>query len=654
MTNKRLSKIGAGLFLLMLLSGAYPVLANSILLPVRKPVQLSAAQDIQQPILLPVRKPGTSVVASYKEPVQTSRASAKTITKQSIVGRLFDRLTASRRLSEEDAARYANIFGFQDNADFDKADHEIAKLKDHRLMGHVLFQRYLSKQYAASYAELADWMKTYADYPDADKIYALALKRKTAGNDRLKAPIDTKGVPAFQDFDVGQLAQPYLDTAKLAPRARDVMKRIDDLLAKDSATAAAKHLESSKTLFTNTAYDAVQAQIAQSYFYNGKFDKALLYAEKSVHRSGDELPLAGWIAGLSAWKKGLYREAAGYFAQSAGSGRASAWMTSASAHWAARSYLRAHQPQKVSYWLKKSAEYPRTFYGIISMKALGMDPTRFRWDVPTLTEKHEKALAAVPAGKRALGLVDAGYPLLAEAELKQINPGSNVVLKEALIAIAHEGGMPALSLRMGSGFRDADNRLYDAALYPDVPWTPSKGFEVDKALVYAYIRQESKFEASANNRSSGAQGLMQLMPATARHIAKLSGEALEDGQLSDPQTNIDLGQKYLSHLLKEQSVGNNLFKLAVAYNAGPGKLSRWEKQVDYDNDPLLFIESIPVTETRIFVERVMTNFWIYRLKYDQKTDSLDRVASGEWPVYVAQDIRRGPRFAQAAIAFFTR
>ena len=73
----------------------------------------------------------------------------------------------------------------------------------------------------------------------------------------------------------------------------------------------------------------------------------------------------------------------------------------------------------------------------------------------------------------------------------------------------------------------------------------------------------------------------------------------------------------------------------MAYNAGPGKLARWEKTVNYDNDPLLFIESIPVAETRIFVERVLTNYWIYRLKYHQNTDSLEDVASGTWPVYTS-------------------
>ncbi len=159
----------------------------------------------------------------------------------------------------------------------------------------------------------------------------------------------------------------------------------------------------------------------------------------------------------------------------------------------------------------------------------------------------------------------------------------------------------------------------DVALYPDASWQPVKGFSVDRALVYAFIRQESKFDSGANNRSSGALGLMQLMPATAEHVAKIDGEKINLSDLREPEVNIRLGQKYVSLLLQDPSVDNNLFKLAAAYNAGPGKLARWEKEVRYEDDPLLFIESIPVSETRIFVERVMTNFWIYRIKYGQDT-----------------------------------
>jgi soluble lytic murein transglycosylase len=73
--------------------------------------------------------------------------------------------------------------------------------------------------------------------------------------------------------------------------------------------------------------------------------------------------------------------------------------------------------------------------------------------------------------------------------------------------------------------------------------------------------------------------------------------------------------------------------LAIAYNAGPGNLAKYRAAVGNDPDPLLFIESIPGRETRQFIERVLTNFWIYQQRFAQSSPSLDALASGAWPVY---------------------
>jgi len=82
----------------------------------------------------------------------------------------------------------------------------------------------------------------------------------------------------------------------------------------------------------------------------------------------------------------------------------------------------------------------------------------------------------------------------------------------------------------------------------------------------------------------------------------------------------------------------------VAYNGGPGNLSRWLRNSDYRDDPLLFIESIPAPEPRGYIERVLTHFWIYRDRLGQDAPSLGRAATGEWPVY--QSLERGDSLAQ--------
>lgn len=591
--------------------------------------------------------PAKKAASKVKTPLPAKKSAARKPAKPEVIkeevrsafsleGEAFNRIKSDDRLSESDAERYAHIFAFQDVGDFKKANESIKKLEDHRLMGNVLYQRYVSPDYKATYRELADWMKSYGDHAGAARIHALAQNRRPKkSTDRLAEPRQGKGMSGYHDYDSGQIAQPYMASQEHTPRERDIMAEISRSLA-NSPTAALTKLESaeSRKLFSDIKYDALRAQIAESYFYNGNVDQAYKLATASSERSGAEIPLAGWIAGLSSWKQGKYAEAAKHFSRTANSPRASAWMAAAGGHWAARAYLRDHQPQKVSAWLRKAAEHPRTFYGIISAKALGMEQSRFNWEMPDLKARLVRALAAIPAGKRALALTDARNAVMAEQELRQVNPGDNKTLQEAMMALAHKSGAPAFEMRLGSGLQDRHGNLYDAALYPEPPWQPEGGFQVDKSLVYAFIRQESKFEAGVNNKSSGAVGLMQLMPATAMALARKYHIRAERALLQEPAVNIRLGQKYLAELLEDDNVQNSLFKLAVAYNAGPGKLSRWEKEVRYGNDPLLFIESIPVSETRSFVEHVLTNYWIYRIKYSLNTDSLERVASGDWPIYV--------------------
>ena len=109
----------------------------------------------------------------------------------------------------------------------------------------------------------------------------------------------------------------------------------------------------------------------------------------------------------------------------------------------------------------------------------------------------------------------------------------------------------------------------------------------------------------------------------------------------EPQYNMTLGQEYLRRLLTHPSIDNNMFKLLAAYNAGPGRLKRWHKKMSKHtshaglaDDPLLFIELLPAAETRAFVEKVMTNYWIYTLRFDGKMPkTLSATASGKWPAY---------------------
>jgi len=155
-------------------------------------------------------------------------------------------------------------------------------------------------------------------------------------------------------------------------------------------------------------------------------------------------------------------------------------------------------------------------------------------------------------------------------------------------------------------------------------------------LLYALMRQESKFKTDATSRV-GARGLMQLMPRTASFVGKDRSLRQRKGRnkLYDPGLNLQLGQSYVNQLITKYTNGD-LFKMAVAYNGGPGNLRRWDKKMEID-DPLLFVESIPNPESRDFVEKVLTNVWVYRDRLGQPAPTREKVAAGALPVYEAID-----------------
>ena len=131
---------------------------------------------------------------------------------------------------------------------------------------------------------------------------------------------------------------------------------------------------------------------------------------------------------------------------------------------------------------------------------------------------------------------------------------------------------------------------------------------------------------------------MQLMPGTASYMARKRYRGRRRNQLYEPGLNLQLGQKYLGYLLEHETVDGNILMMAAAYNGGPGNLSKWQKRIlKKTDDTLMFIESMPSRETRDFVERVLSNFWIYRDRFGQKTPTLDAIAAGETPVYKSVD-----------------
>lgn len=541
-------------------------------------------------------------------------------------------------LKPADAALYREIFELQEKARWKDADKLIAKLSDKVLLGHVEFQRYMHPTaYRTTYKELSAWMAKYNDHPGAEQVYRLALQRRPKGWRQpappQREPTGLRSRP--RDAYEGRASFHAL-SASQQRYIRQTQRHVRIYVHRGQPSRALGLINSPKSqrTFDAVSMDESRAHIASGYFHAGEDKKALDLGGPAAERSGKYLPASYWWAGLAAWRTGAYDRAASLFGAMADSNLKSEWTLAAAAFWAARAHLVDGAPQQVNRHLQIAAKYPRTFYGLLATRALGIEPA-LHWNRPVMDDAAWDSLKREPKVRRAIALIQADQTEGAEQELRVIAGSLSREAGRALTNIAIEYNLPSLALRAGRILSDNANEHYDLALYPLPDWEPRNGFTIDRALVFAVMRQESNFRTRAKSHA-GARGLMQLMPRTASYMA---GKRLRGGhnQLYDPELNMSLGQKYVQHLLDDPNIDGDLFYTVAAYNGGPGNLRKWRRRNDYQGDPLLFIESIPLFETRDYVERVLTNLWIYRYRLGQPAPALDAIAAGEWPSYTALD-----------------
>ena len=158
--------------------------------------------------------------------------------------------------------------------------------------------------------------------------------------------------------------------------------------------------------------------------------------------------------------------------------------------------------------------------------------------------------------------------------------------------------------------------------YHDVIDKYSAKFDLDKAFVYGLIRQESRFMRTIVS-SAKAQGLMQVMPSTAGIVAKSNGYSRYHlSRLMRADTNVIIGTTYLDELARDFS--NHPVQVAAAYNAGPSRPARWLRR-NGKRDILVYVENIPILETRLYVKRVLAN----RVHYAARLGH-ERASMREW------------------------
>lgn len=303
------------------------------------------------------------------------------------------------------------------------------------------------------------------------------------------------------------------------------------------------------------------------------------------------------------------------------------------AYWRGRAAEAAGDETSARRHYEKAAQHSIAYYGQLARGKLGKTTLPLR-AVEQDSVARRAQLAALPAARaiRYLHAIDEGdlaIPLYVDLGRSL----DDAALLHALGDLAIELHDPRGLLAIGKAAIHRGLPL-DLHAYPTlgIPSFQTVGSAVEKAMVFAIARQESAFNPQAKSHA-GARGLMQLMPATAKRTAQRFGIDFDlDRLLSDPAYNAKLGSAHLGELMEDWK-GSYVLAFA-SYNAGGGNVKKWIGRFgdprSPEVDPVDWVERIPFTETRNYVQRVMENFQVYRHRLNERS-----------ALVLESDLRRG-------------
>jgi soluble lytic murein transglycosylase len=280
-------------------------------------------------------------------------------------------------------------------------------------------------------------------------------------------------------------------------------------------------------------------------------------------------------------------------------------------YWRGRAYLALGQPLAARQWLAPLSRETH-FYGLLALEELGPVAGTAPQSVKVRADEIE-AMAGNPGIRRALALYRMGLRGDAEAEWKWAIRDATDRELLAAAELARRADWYDRAINTAEKTREEhDFELRFLAPYREWASRAAAENHLDEAWVYGLIRQESRFMQGARS-TVGAQGLMQIMPETARWIARHLGLGRLVKAVHEPQTNIRFGTYYLRHVL--ESLDNSPVLATAAYNAGPRRAQRWRDTRSLE--AAVYIESIPFAETRDYVKKVMSNAIYYAARFGQ-------------------------------------
>lgn len=279
-------------------------------------------------------------------------------------------------------------------------------------------------------------------------------------------------------------------------------------------------------------------------------------------------------------------------------------------YWTARAYQALNDNTNANLYFKKSSNFTTTFYGQLASNESAHD-MEFNFDEKLAISSWDRKNfenSELTRVVRALGEI--GQENKIDPFIQRLLTQKDNTTQQALVAeLAMEQKRHDLTVLISRRTRQ-DGLSMMALAYPTI--TTKKNL-IEPALMHAIIRQESSFDKKATS-PAGARGLMQLMPGTARQMSGRLRLHYSRDNLFNPDYNTQLGSGYLSQLLNKYD-GNYILAIA-AYNAGPGRVNSWIRELgdprEKDMDQLNWMESIPISETRNYVQRVIENLMVYR------------------------------------------
>jgi len=470
--------------------------------------------------------------------------------------------------------------------------------------------------------ELEPLLALLTEAPDLPEAPALARLA------RIRGAVDLPPLPGTQTL-IWQDGAPRRARAKSIKSdliAADLATKMQPFIKADMGAAAQALLEGTEGL-TREALTEWQHKVAWIYYLAGDDANAQAMAAKAADSEGDWAVQGRWLGALSAWRTGNCAAAgSGFEGVAARAGDVD--LRAAALYWASRADMACGRPEKIAGRLKAAAQYPDSFYGQLARQALLLrEPGQ---PVTSPVSRDWAALAKRPNVRVAAALVEIGETDLADDVLRQQARIGDPREFHGLVRVAEALDLPATTVWLAHNC-PAGTPAVAEARFPTPNWTPNSGWRVDKALVYAHTLEESGFRRGVVS-PAGAYGLMQIMPAAAIDYSRERGTPVDRAALTNPATNMDIGQRHLERLRDMAGVtGGLLPKVIAAYNAGPKPVGDWNVMLKDGGDPLLYIESIPYWETRGYVTTVLRNYWVYEAKTGKPTPSRSALAQGLWP-----------------------